>query len=66
MTLTELSTTRYPDGLTEITVIVDRNRTYSFTLSSAYDYAQFKKLLRKKPGAALNYLKKWNIGKEDR
>jgi hypothetical protein len=63
MTLTELSAIKHYDNTIDIAVIVDRKQTYSFTIAGDYSYWQFKKLLPKKPGAALNYLKKWSIGK---
>lgn len=48
------------DGLYHVSVLVN-DKEYTFTLNSEYAYSQYRKLLKHRPGAALNMLKKWNM-----
>jgi hypothetical protein len=61
MKLQELSLIN--DGLYHVSVLID-GKKYTFTLSSEFAYRQYKKLLRYRPGAALDVLKKWNVKEE--
>jgi len=58
MKLTELSLVN--DGLYHVSVLID-NKEYAFTLNSEFAYRQYRKLLKYRPGAALDVLKKWDI-----
>ena len=61
MKLTILSHIRHYDGLIDVDVVVDSIKVYTFTLASEYDYEKVEALCRrKKPGSALNYLKRFN------
>lgn len=63
MKLTELSLVN--DGLYHVSVLID-NKKYTFILNSEFAYRQYKKLLRYRPGAALDVLKKWDVKEEEK
>ena len=70
MKLMHESTVKNYDGLIDISVyVVNENKAkrYTYTLSSEFAAREFFSLYkRRKPGAALNFLKKNNINKPEK
>lgn len=61
MNLIHLSTSKDYTGIYSIDVLID-GKPYNYKVASSYHYDEFlKNLRRKKPGTALNILKKINI-----
>lgn len=57
MRLTVLSIIKDWTGLIDVTVLVNRLREYTFTLTSEQDLEEFERLRIHNPGRALNFLK---------
>lgn len=61
MKLLLLCTVKDCFGITDVTVLVNNKKEYTFSLKSEYDVEVFNEKLRFHPGKALNYLKKCSI-----
>lgn len=61
MTLTWTMIKKDWSGMSEVTVLIDQKKEYTFVLKTDFEVEEFKKLNRFNSGKALNYLKDRNV-----
>ena len=62
MKLVHLSTVKDYSGIYSIDVLID-GKPYNYEVASSYQYDEFLKKLKRRPGAALNLLKQIKVNK---